>query len=102
MDESNYVAACLSYCNIIVTASFDLPPRGLVQVPAAALLFRANGAQVATVNAQGRIVMRDVAIARDDGSMVELNSGVKPGDKLVLNLSSQIDPGDSVEVARQP
>jgi RND family efflux transporter MFP subunit len=85
-----------------ITASFDLPPRGQVQVPAAALLFRANAVQVATVNAQGRIVMRNVAIARDDGSMVELSSGVKPGDKLVLNLSSQIDPGDSVEVARQP
>ena len=85
-----------------VTASFDLPPRGLVQVPAAALLFRATGAQIAAVNAQGRIVMRDVTIARDDGSLVELSSGVKPGDKLVLNLSSQIAPGDSVEVARQP
>jgi RND family efflux transporter MFP subunit len=85
-----------------VTASFDLVPRGLVQVPAAALLFRASGAQVASVDGAGRIVMRDVAIARDDGSMVELSSGVKPGDKLVLNLSSQIDPGDAVEVARQP
>jgi RND family efflux transporter MFP subunit len=85
-----------------VNASFDLPPRGLVQVPAAALLFHASGAQVATVNGQGRIVMRDVAIARDDGNMVELSSGVKPGDKLVLNLSSQIDAGDPVEVARQP
>ena len=85
-----------------VTASFDLPPRGLVQVPAAALLFRASGAQVASVNDQGRIVMRDVTIARDDGNMVELASGVKPGDKLVLNLSSQIDAGDPVEVARQP
>jgi RND family efflux transporter MFP subunit len=85
-----------------VTASFDLPPRGLVQVPAAALLFRATGTQVASVNDQGHIVMRDVAIARDDGSMVELSSGVHPGDKLVLNLSSQIDAGDPVEVARQP
>jgi RND family efflux transporter MFP subunit len=85
-----------------VTASFDLPPRGLVQVPAAALLFRATGTQVATVNAQGHIVMRDVSIARDDGNMVELGSGVKPGERLVLNLSSQISPGDPVEVARQP
>ena len=46
--------------------------------------------------------MRDVVIARDDGSMVELSAGVKPGDTLVLNLSSQIDPGDTVQVARQP
>jgi RND family efflux transporter MFP subunit len=85
-----------------VTASFDLPPRGLVQVPAAALLFHADGTQVAAVNDQGRIVMRDVTIARDDGNMVELGSGVKPGDRLVLNLSSQIDAGDPVRIARQP
>jgi RND family efflux transporter MFP subunit len=85
-----------------VTASFDLLPRGLVQVPAAALLFRARGVQVASVNDQGRIVMHDVTIARDDGNMVELGSGVKSGDRLVLNLSSQIDAGDAVEVARQP
>ncbi len=84
-----------------VTANFDLPPRGQVQVPAAALLFRANGTQVASVNAQGRIVMRDVSIARDDGNMVELSSGVKPGERLVLNLSSQISAGDPVTVARQ-
>ena len=36
-----------------ITASFDLQPRGLVQVPAAALLFRAKGAEVASVNDQG-------------------------------------------------
>jgi len=85
-----------------ITASFDLQPRGLVQVPAAALLFRARGTEVASVNDKGFIVMRNVAIARDDGNMVELSSGVKPGEKLVLNLSSQIDAGDRGEVAKQP
>jgi RND family efflux transporter MFP subunit len=85
-----------------VNANFDLPPRGLVQVPAAALLFRATGAQVATINAQGRVVMNDVVIARDDGNLVELSSGVKPGEKLILNLSSQIAPGDPVKISGQP
>jgi RND family efflux transporter MFP subunit len=85
-----------------ITASFDLPPRGLVQVPAAALLFRASGTQVARVSPQGRIQMRDVLIARDDGNRVELSSGVQAGDRLVLNLSSQIIAGDPVEVAKQP
>jgi RND family efflux transporter MFP subunit len=85
-----------------VNASFDLPPRGLVQGPAAALLFRATGTEVATVDAHGRIVMHAVAIARDDGNMVELSSGVHPGDRLVLNLSSEIEAGDVVKVAAQP
>jgi RND family efflux transporter MFP subunit len=85
-----------------VNANFDLPPRGLVQVPAAALLFRAMGAQVATINDQGRVAMNDVVIARDDGNLVELSSGVKPGEKLILNLSSQISPGDPVRISGQP
>ena len=63
-----------------VKVAFGLPPRGLVQVPAAALLFRASGPQVARVDAAGRISFRDVTIGRDDGSIVELASGVSPGD----------------------
>jgi RND family efflux transporter MFP subunit len=80
--------------------AFALAPKGLVQVPAAALLFRAAGPQVAQVDASGRISFRTVTIARDDGSVVELASGVSPGDHLALNLSSQIRAGEQVS-ARQ-
>jgi RND family efflux transporter MFP subunit len=81
-----------------VKVGFGLPPRGLVQVPAAALLFRANGPQVARVDSSGRISFRNVTIGRDDGSVVELSSGVAPGDRLALNLSSQITDGEQVRV----
>jgi RND family efflux transporter MFP subunit len=79
-----------------VQAVFSLPPRGLVQVPAAALSFRAAGPQVARVDASGRVAFRAVTIGRDDGSMVELASGAAAGDLLVLNVSSQIGDGDVV------
>jgi RND family efflux transporter MFP subunit len=79
-----------------VKVGFGLPPRGLVQVPAAALVFRASGPQVARVDSSGRINFRHVTIGRDDGSVVELSSGVAPGDRLALNVSSQITDGDSV------
>ena len=67
-------------------------------MPAATLIFRASGTQVAQVDASGKVRFEDVAIARDNGSLVELASGVKPGDKLVLNISSQIAPGQTVAV----
>jgi hypothetical protein len=76
--------------------AFRLQPKGQVVVPAAALVFRAGGAQVARVEAGGSVVFQDVSIARDNGSLVELGSGVKPGDRLVLNISSQIAPGQKV------
>ena len=81
-----------------VKVGFELPPRGLVQVPAAALLFRASGPQVAVVDPSGHISFRTVTIGRDDGSVVELSSGVAPGDRVALNVSSQIADGESVRV----
>jgi hypothetical protein len=81
-----------------VKVAFSLQPKGLVQVPAATLIFRASGPQVARVSRTGRIEFRNVTIARDDGSVVELGSGVSPGDKLALNLSSQVGAGDLVKV----
>ena len=79
-----------------IKAGFGLPPRGLVQVPAAALLFRASGPEVARVEASGRISFSKVTIGRDDGRVVELDSGVAPGDRIALNVSSQIVDGELV------
>jgi RND family efflux transporter MFP subunit len=81
-----------------VKVGFGLQPKGLVQVPAAALIFRAGGPQVARVDKSGRLTFQDVTIARDDGNAVELGSGVSPGDQLALNVSSQIGDGEIVKV----
>jgi hypothetical protein len=66
-------------------------------VPAAALVFRSGGPEVARVANDGRISFVPVTIARDDGNSVELGSGVSAGDRLALNVSSQISPGDRVQ-----
>lgn len=81
-----------------VNVAFRLPSRGSVDVPAAALIFRSSGTQVAKVDEAGKIEFRDVVIVRDNGSLVELSSGVQPGDRLVLNISSQIATGQTVTV----
>jgi RND family efflux transporter MFP subunit len=94
MPNANHALVPGMYVNI----AFRLPPRGLVEVPAAALIFRASGTQVAQIDASGKIQFDDVVIARDNGSLVELASGVQPGDKLVLNISSQIASGQKVAV----
>jgi RND family efflux transporter MFP subunit len=94
MPNANHVLVPGMYVNV----AFRLPPRGLVEVPAAALIFRASGTQVAQVDANRKIRFVNVAIARDNGSLVELASGVQPGDKLVLNISSQIASGQTVAV----
>ena len=82
-----------------VNVAFQLPARGEVEVPAAALIFRARGPEVARVGSDGKVQFVKVTIARDDGSQVELGPGVAPGDRLVLNISSQIGAGEVVAVS---
>ncbi len=94
LPNSNHVLVPGSY----VKVSFDLKSSGLVQVPAAALLFRSGGPQVAVVGQNGVVDIRNVAIARDDGNVVEIASGLAVGNKVALNLSSQITAGDKVKI----
>ena len=51
------------------------------------------------MNSSGHVEFVPITIARDNGSLVELSSGVIAGDRLVLNISSQIGPGALVSVA---
>jgi RND family efflux transporter MFP subunit len=81
-----------------VNVGFQLPPKGRVQVPAAALIYRPGATQVARVGSDGKVQFSDVTISRDDGSVVELGSGAAAGDRLVLNISSQIAAGQRVTI----
>jgi RND family efflux transporter MFP subunit len=80
-----------------VDVSFKLNSSGLIEVPAAALLFRTKGPQAAVVDEKGAVELRNVTIARDNGNLVEISSGLKEGDTVVLNLSSRILAGQKVE-----
>jgi RND family efflux transporter MFP subunit len=81
-----------------VQVSFELKNSDLVQVPAAALLFRSKGPQIAVVDENGVVSIKDVTIARDDGNVVEIGSGLAIGDKVALNLSTQIVDGEKVKI----
>jgi RND family efflux transporter MFP subunit len=82
-----------------VQAAFALHAQGVSQVPAAALIFGVSGPQVAIVGGNGTVEFRNVSIARDNGGVVELASGVRPGEKVALNISSQIADGQKVRLS---
>jgi RND family efflux transporter MFP subunit len=82
-----------------LNVTFQLKQRGLLEVPAAAILFRAAGLQVAVVDRSGRIDFRPVTVAKDNGDTVVLASGVNAGDRVALNLSSAITAGQLVTPA---
>ena len=79
-----------------VRVSFKLESSDRIQVPAAAMLFRSEGPQVAVVDNKGAVSFKPVTIAGDDGNLVTIGSGLEVGQKVILNLSSQIAPGEIV------
>lgn len=84
------------------TVTFDLPhPEIAINVPASALIFNKNGTQVAVVGRDNRIVLRQVTVARDLGSEVELASGITADDRVVTNPPDDISTGDKVRIAGQ-
>jgi RND family efflux transporter MFP subunit len=81
---------------IYCTVELKIPRRTpSVAVPADALIFNRNGTQVAVVN-NGKAEIRKVKVARDLGTRVEVNSGVKAGDQVVLNPPVNLIDGSQV------
>lgn len=79
---------------------FNLPDDPhILHVPTSALLFRKEGMEVATVGADGKIVLKPVELGRDLGTDVEIRSGLAVTDKVVDNPSDSIAQGDIVRVA---
>lgn len=82
-----------------VDVGFEIPTGGLPEVPAAALVFRSSGPQVAVVDQNNQVRFHKVTIARDNGNSVEIGSGINAGDVLALNISSQIAEGEKVQIS---
>ena len=69
-----------------------------VEIPASALLFRANGSEVATVGAPGRIELHPVRIGEDKGASVEILAGLAPGEQIVDNPPDSLSANELVRV----
>jgi hypothetical protein len=82
-----------------VQVTFSIKGDDQILVPAAALLFRSGGPQVAVIGDDGTVEFKDVTIASDDGNVVAIDSGLAVGDKVALNLSSQIAAGEKVKIS---
>ncbi|WP_414439271.1 efflux RND transporter periplasmic adaptor subunit [Burkholderia sp. 22PA0106] len=81
-----------------VKATLPMAAVGTLTVPANTLLFRAEGPTLAVVDANGRVTLRPVRIARTLGKSLELDEGIEAGDRIVLNPSDSLANGDLVVV----
>jgi hypothetical protein len=81
-----------------VQTAFQLAIRGTAQIPASAMVFRADGPHVAVIDASQKVHFVPVSIARDDGSTLEIDKGLQPDEKVILNVSNQVNDGDTVHM----
>jgi multidrug efflux pump subunit AcrA (membrane-fusion protein) len=75
-------------------------PTGLKtwRVPSNALLFRADGLHLATVDADNKVHLNTVTVGRDYGAVVEILTGVGEQDRVILNPADSILDGATVRV----
>jgi RND family efflux transporter MFP subunit len=64
-----------------------------------ALIFRAQGMQVALVGDDNKVQLRPVKVGRDYGNTIEILSGIKATDRVIVNPPDSIADGMSVQVA---
>ena len=69
-----------------------------VILPVNTLIFQAAGLQVAAVNAQEQVVLKDIDIGTDFGKQVQINSGVQPGERIILNPPDSLYAGQRVHI----
>lgn len=82
---------------------FKLPGNAnTLRVPATALVFRAAGLQIATVEQGNRVKLHSVSQGRDFGTTVELLTGVTANDVIIVNPPDSITDGAQVRIAKPP
>lgn len=68
-------------------------------IPGNTLIFRAQGTQVGTVDADtGTVHLKNIKIGRDFGTKLEVVEGLKESDAVILNPSDSLTDGAKVQV----
>ena len=73
-------------------------PAATLKLPVDALIFKADGLQVATVDASNRVALVSVGTGRDYGDSVEIVSGLKGDERVIANPPDSLTAGQIVRV----
>jgi RND family efflux transporter MFP subunit len=69
-----------------------------LSIPAGALIFGQKGLRVAVVDANGKVTLKNITIARDLGQVVEVGSGLERTDRVIESPPDGLSDGDPVRV----
>src|SRR6266852_359458 len=85
-----------SYCNV----QFEIPTdANLVTIPSTALVTGNQGMQVATLDRDNKVVLKNVQLGRDLGDSVEVIAGLSQSDRIINTPPETLAAGDTVRVA---
>jgi RND family efflux transporter MFP subunit len=85
-----------AYCQV----HFQLPgDPNMVRVPATALVPVDQGAQVAVLGNDNKVVVKPVRLGRDFGDSVEVIAGLSPSDRVIDSPPETLQGGDEVQLA---
>lgn len=71
-----------------------------LRIPVNTVLFRTEGLQVATLDAQQRVHLQTIRQGRDFGTEIEVLSGITAADTLVVNPPDSLSDGAQVRIAQ--
>ncbi len=80
----------------------QVPPSSPILIlPVSALIFRAQGLQVATVQDGDKALLKDVGLGKDLGNEVEVVSGLQASDTVIMNPPDALVSGETVRIVAQ-
>jgi RND family efflux transporter MFP subunit len=71
-----------------------------ITIPVNAMLFRAEGPQVAVVDNDSKVQLRSITIGQDFGATLEILGGLEVNDQIIINPSDSLENGQKVHVAQ--
>ena len=86
-----------------VQVTFTLPsPAKTLRVPINTVIFRTDNLQVATLDREQRVHLKQITEGRDFGTEIEVLSGIAPDDTLVISPPDSVADGMEVRVQQPP
>ncbi len=96
VDIPNADQAIIPGSFVDVTVDVKVPP--VLEIPAEALVIRNDKTAVAVVDDSQHIHYQPVVVADDDGQIVHLASGIKPGERVALDVGGTAEDGAQIQV----
>jgi len=78
----------------------EKPTHNALAISDNAIIFRAEGTQVALVGPDNKVRLQDVKVGRDFGSIIEVLDGLKASDRVINNPSDSIANGMTVQIVQ--